>query len=519
MDIELRGISKRFGPVQANQDINLDIRAGEVLGLLGENGAGKSTLMNILSGLYSADSGEILIDGTAVEFTGPGDSIASGIGMVHQHFMLVPVFSVVENVILGVEPTSGADFLDLAAARTQVQDINTRYGMEVPTDALIEDLPVGIQQRVEILKVLFRSADVLILDEPTAVLTPQEVEEFFAIVRALRDAGKGIVFITHKLHEILEIADRVSVLRQGQIVGQGDPATFSEADLAEMMVGRPVSFSVDRGDSTPGDTVLDLTGVSLFDNAQDARLVDINLEVQGGEVVGIAGVQGNGQTELVEAITGLSPVTTGAIGFAGEDITRASVRQRHRMGIAHIPEDRHKSGMVGKFTVAENMVLNSYYDENVTSGVQIDWRRVHARAAAACLSYDVRTPSVFLGAGSLSGGNQQKMVVARELERDVKLIVASQPTRGVDVGSIEYIHQQLIACRDEGNAVLIISSELDEILDLSDRIYVMFEGRIAAEFDNRGAGADRNAIGLAMAGVSRDESRDEGRGERRGDAA
>ena len=502
MDIELRGISKRFGPVQANQDINLEIRAGEVLGLLGENGAGKSTLMNILSGLYSPDSGDIIIDGEKTEFSGPGDSIASGIGMVHQHFMLVPVFSVVENVILGVEPTGGADFLDLQAARAQVQKINAEYGMQVPTDSLIENLPVGIQQRVEILKVLFRSADVLILDEPTAVLTPQEVDEFFAIVRALRDAGKGIVFITHKLHEILEIADRVSVLRQGQVVGQGRPDGFSEADLAEMMVGRPVSFTVDRADSTPGDTVLRLDSINLFDGAQDPRLIDISLSVHGGEIVGIAGVQGNGQTELVEAITGLSSVTTGDISFAGRDITRASVRQRHRMGIAHIPEDRHKSGMVGSFTVAENMVLNSYYDRTVTSGVQIDWRRAQTRAAEACLSYDVRTPSVFLSAGSLSGGNQQKMVVARELERDVKLVVASQPTRGVDVGSIEYIHQQLVACRDRGNAVLIISSELDEILDLSDRIYVMFEGRIAAEFDNHGAGADRNAIGLAMAGVT-----------------
>jgi len=519
MDIELRGISKRFGPVQANQDISLEIRAGEVLGLLGENGAGKSTLMNILSGLYSADSGEILIDGVPAVFTGPGDSIASGIGMVHQHFMLVPVFSVVENVILGVEPTTGADYLDLEAARAQGQQINTRYGMEVPTDALIEDLPVGIQQRVEILKVLFRSADVLILDEPTAVLTPQEVEEFFTIVRALRDAGKGIVFITHKLHEILAIADRVSVLRQGRIVGQGDPATFSEADLAEMMVGRPVSFSVGRADTTAGDAVLDLAGVSLFNGPEDARLSDINLVVHGGEVVGIAGVQGNGQTELVEAITGLSMVTTGRVGFGGQDISRASVRQRHRMGIAHIPEDRHKSGIIGNFTVAENMVLNSYYDDSVATGVQIDWRRVHARAAEACLNYDVRTPSVFLGAGSLSGGNQQKMVVARELERDVKLIVASQPTRGVDVGSIEYIHQQLIACRDRGNAVLIISSELDEILDLSDRIYVMFEGRIAAEFDNRGGGADRNAIGLAMAGVNQGINLDESRNESRGGGA
>jgi len=502
MDIELRGICKRFGPVQANQDIDLEIRAGEVLGLLGENGAGKSTLMNILSGLYSPDSGEILIDGKAAAFSGPGDSIAAGIGMVHQHFMLVPVFSVVENVILGVEPTTGADYLDLDAARAQVQAINTDYGMQVPTDALIETLPVGIQQRVEILKVLFRSADVLILDEPTAVLTPQEVEEFFTIVRSLRDAGKAIVFITHKLHEILEIADRVSVLRQGRVVGSGQPDRFSEADLAEMMVGRPVSFSVERGAARTGDSVLRLNDVTLVDRTQEASLAAIDMTVREGEVVGIAGVQGNGQTELVEVITGLATASAGSIEFSGTDITRASVRARHSLGIAHIPEDRHKSGMVGAFTVAENIVLNSYYDSSVTSGVQIDWQRVRRRAARACVNYDVRTPSVQLAAGSLSGGNQQKMVVARELEREVKLIVASQPTRGVDVGSIEYIHKQLIACRDRGNAVLIVSSELDEILDLSDRIYVMFEGRIAAEFDNGDRNADRAAIGLAMAGVA-----------------
>ena len=356
MNIELRGIGKRFGPVKANQDIDLQIGAGEVLGLLGENGAGKSTLMNILSGLYSQDSGEILIDGEPASFDGPGDSIEAGIGMVHQHFMLVPVFSVVENVILGVEPTRSGDYLDLDAARA------SGPGHQQPLwhgctdgEALIEDLPVGIQQRVEILKVLFRSADVLILDEPTAVLTPQEVEEFFTIVRALRDAGKAIVFITHKLHEILEIADRVSVLRQGQIAGNGDPSHFSEADLAEMMVGRPVSISVGRlGTKNRGEPVLELTDVSLFDDKQDSRLTDVSLSVHEGEIVGVAGVQGNGQTERVDAIAGLSSIAGGGIVFCGDDITAQSVRQRHQMGIAHIPEDRQKSGMVAGFSVAEN---------------------------------------------------------------------------------------------------------------------------------------------------------------------
>ena len=390
--------------------------------------------------------------------------------------------------------------------RAQVQRINDDYGMEVPSDALIEDLPVGIQQRVEILKVLFRSADVLILDEPTAVLTPQEVEAFFGIVRALRDAGKAIVFITHKLHEILEIADRVSVLRQGEIVGDGDPSQFSEADLAEMMVGRPVSFSVGRGGSRPGAAVLELDDVSLFDDKQDSRLTGVSLSVHEGEIVGVAGVQGNGQTELVDAIAGLASIAGGGIAFCGTDITGQSVRQRHQMGIAHIPEDRQKSGMVAGFSVAENMVLNRYYDETISRGVQIDWQQAQRQAAEACMKFDVRTPNVFLGAGSLSGGNQQKMVVARELERPVKLVVASQPTRGVDVGSIEFIHQQLVSCCEQGNGVLIISSELDEILDLSDRIYVMFEGRITAEFDNRKRDADRNAIGLAMAGAGRTEA-------------
>ena len=384
MNVELRGISKRFGAVQANRDIHLDIRAGEVLGLLGENGAGKSTLMNVLSGLYRPDAGDILIDGTPAIFDGPGDSIAAGIGMVHQHFMLVPVFSVVENVILGVEPTGTGDFLDLATARQQVAEINARYGMDVPPDVLIEDLPVGIQQRVEILKVLFRSADVLILDEPTAVLTPQEVKAFFTIVRALRDAGKAIVFITHKLHEIIEIADKVSVLRQGEIVGGGVPTDFSEADLAEMMVGRPVSFSVGRGAATPGAEMLALQNVTLVDATMETRLQQIALSVRAGEIVGIAGVQGNGQTELVEAITGLSQVTDGTVIFNGVDITATSVRQRHHMGIAHIPEDRQKSGMVSAFTVTENMVLNSYYDDSVSTGVQIDWRRAEQQAAEAC---------------------------------------------------------------------------------------------------------------------------------------
>lgn len=506
MDVELRGITKRFGPVVANDGVNLTIRAGEVLGLLGENGAGKSTMMNILSGLYSPDEGEILIDGTPTVFAGPGDGIEAGIGMVHQHFMLVPVFTVAENVVLGVEPTGRLGHLDLKTARAQVQEINDKYGLQVPPDALIENLPVGIQQRVEILKVLFRSADVLILDEPTAVLTPREVEDFFAIVRSLRDAGKAIVFITHKLHEILEISDRISVMRQGKITGEGDPKKLDEEMLAEMMVGRPVSFETEKAVATPGAAMLDVQGLTVLSDTDEPAVADVSFCVHAGEIVGVAGVQGNGQTELVEAITGLARPAAGTITFDGQDITHASVRERHRQGMAHIPEDRHKSGMVDSFTVAENMVLNSYYSPAYTKGMAIDWPTVHETAARFCVDFDVRTPSVFLPGGALSGGNQQKMVVARELERQTKLVIASQPTRGVDVGSIEYIHERLVASRDEGDGVLIVSSELDEIMGLADRIFVMFDGRIVAEFDNTGGAADRNAVGLAMAGAHEGEA-------------
>ncbi|MGH1366994.1 MAG: ABC transporter ATP-binding protein [Maritimibacter sp.] len=501
MDVELRNITKRFGPVVANDGVSLQIRAGEVLGLLGENGAGKSTMMNILSGLYAPDEGEILIDGAPVVFEGPGDGIKAGIGMVHQHFMLVPVFTVAENVVLGVEPTGALGHLDLKTARQQVQDINDKYGLQVPPDAVIESLPVGIQQRVEILKVLFRSADVLILDEPTAVLTPREVEDFFGIVKSLRDAGKAIVFITHKLHEILEISDRISVLRQGRITGEGDPKRLTEADLAEMMVGRPVSFETDKSPAKPGDIMIDVQGLTVLDENDDLALDNVSFAVRAGEIVGVAGVQGNGQTELVEAMTGLERAASGTITFDGQNITHASVRERHKLGMAHIPEDRHKSGMVDSFSVAENMVLNNYYSPVYAKGMAIDWPKVHETAAKFCVDFDVRTPSVFLEGGALSGGNQQKMVVARELERQTKLVIASQPTRGVDVGSIEYIHERLVASRDEGDGVLIVSSELDEIMGLADRILVMFDGRVVAEFDNTGGKADRNAVGLAMAGA------------------
>ncbi len=500
MEIELRGISKTFGPVVANSDVNLHIRPGEVLGLLGENGAGKSTLMNVLSGLYRPTSGEILIDGKPVEFAGPGDAIRAGIGMVHQHFMLIPVFSVAENVVLGVEPTLRADYLDLASARQQVLEINKQYGLEVDPDAKIETLPVGVQQRVEIIKVLFRSADVLILDEPTAVLTPQEVEDFFGIVRSLRDAGKALVFITHKLNEILEISDRISVIRRGKIVGEGDPKTATQKELAEMMVGRPVSFEVSKEPYAPGPPKLEVRDLLVLRDNDEIAVDHLNFEVKSGEIVGIAGVQGNGQSALIEAITGVRRVSGGSILFEGRDITRASVRQRHKLGMAHIPEDRQRTGIIPTFTVAENMVLDTYYDERFSSGPQINWQKVNERTAEFVSDFDVRTPSVFSLAGELSGGNQQKLVVAREMSREIKLLIAGQPTRGLDVGSIEYIHKRLIDARDTGDGVLMISSELDEIMSLADRILVMFKGRIVAEFDATKGNVDKGAVGLAMAG-------------------
>jgi simple sugar transport system ATP-binding protein len=500
LDIELRGITKRFGAVVANSDVNLKIRAGEILGLLGENGAGKSTLMNVLSGLYRPDEGEILIDGKPAYFRDAKDAIHAGIGMVHQHFMLVPVFTVAENVILGVEPTGAFDRLDIKRARAEVRAISSSHGLEVDPDAVIEEVPVGIQQRVEIIKVLFRSAEVLIFDEPTAVLTPAEVTEFFGIVRSLRDAGKALVFITHKLHEVLEVADRISVLRAGKIVGEEDPKTTTDADLAEMMVGRPVSFTVAKRQHRPGKKLLEVRDLRVLSERDEMAVQGVDFSVSEGEIVGIAGVQGNGQTELVEAVTGLRPVAGGSISFLGNDITRASARERHRLGMAHVPEDRQRSGMIAEFTVAENCVLDSYYEPRFSSGVVMRWPYVHAEAWKTVRDFDVRTESIFSLADHLSGGNQQKLVVGRELSRDIKLMVASQPTRGVDVGSIEYIHKRITEARDAGVGVLIVSTELDEILTLADRILVMFGGRIAGEF---AAGrASIREIGLAMAGAA-----------------
>lgn len=499
MELELRGITKRFPGVVANDDVNLTLRSGEIVGLLGENGAGKSTLMNILYGLYAADEGEILIDGDPVDLASPADAIAAGIGMVHQHFMLVPVLTVAENLVLGVEPTGPAGTIRLDEARQSVRDISERYGFALDPDVVIEDLPVGVQQRVEIAKVLLREAKVVVFDEPTAVLTPGEIEAFFDIIRGLREAGKAIVFITHKLKEILEVADRIAVLRRGKVVGTADPAAASEAQLAEMMVGRPVDLVVDKSPAQPGEPVLTVHDLVVIDD-HDRVLVDhVDFEVRAGEIVAVAGVQGNGQTELVEAITGLRAPITGSIALDGSVADR-SPRTVHRLGVGHVPEDRQRSGLVGSFTVAENLVLTGYYDEPHSHGIVMDWEEAATSATCLVEQYDIRTPSVDTAVANLSGGNQQKVIVAREFRDGLRLIIASQPTRGIDVGSIEYIHEQLVAQRDAGVAVLVVSTELDEVMALGDRILVMYRGRVVGDLPR-----DRTShqeVGLYMAGAT-----------------
>lgn len=498
MQLELRGITKRFPGVIANDNINLTLKTGEVLCLIGENGAGKSTLMNVLYGMYKADEGQIVLDGAPVVFMSPGDAIAAGIGMVHQHFMLVPVFTVAENVVLGVEPTGRLGSLDIDMAREMVREVSDRYNLNLDPDAIIEDLPVGVQQRVEIVKVLLRDAKVVVFDEPTAVLTPKEIIEFFEIVKTLIAAGRGVVFITHKLKEALNVADRIAVLRRGQVVGEVDPKTATESQIAEMMVGRPVQLIVDKNPHAPGEVVLEVRDLSVLD-ADGRTMVDsVSFSVRAGEVVGIAGVQGNGQTELVDALTGLRNSTRGNVALDGHDISSASPRVRHAKGIAHIPEDRQRQGLVGGLSVAENLVLTRYHDEEFSNGIIMDWPAAHRAAENLIAEYDVRTPSPDVEASTLSGGNQQKVIVARELSRPLRLSIAAQPTRGVDVGSIEYIHSRIIKERDAGTAVLIVSTELDEVMALSDRLLVMYRGKIVADLDPKVTSA--MDVGLYMAG-------------------
>ncbi len=503
MELELRGITKRFPGVVANDDVNLTIRTGEVLALVGENGAGKSTLMNILYGLYHADEGDITIDGVTQRFESPGDAIAAGIGMVHQHFMLVPVFTVAENVVLGIEPTGFLGKLQRDTANRQVEEFSERYGLGLDPEAMVGDLPVGIQQRVEILKVLFREAKIVVFDEPTAVLTPQEIVEFFKIVESLKESGRGIVFITHKLKEALHVADRIAVLRRGKTVGEADPKDIDELSLAEMMVGRAVQLTVDKAPAQPGDTTLAIKDLHVIGTDGRTQVDHISLDVRAGEIVGVAGVQGNGQSELVEALTGLRMPISGTVTVAGVDITDAGPREVHDADVGHIPEDRQREGLVGAFSVAENMVLTDYHSEPFSSSYRMHWPVAYAKAEELVEQYDVRTPSIAAAAGTLSGGNQQKVIVARELSRDLKLLIASQPTRGVDVGSIEYIHAQIVKERDAGVAVLLVSTELDEVMALADRVVVMFRGRIVANLAR--GDTNHSEVGLYMAGAKEQE--------------
>jgi len=504
MKLELRGITKRFPGVVANDNVYLTLNTGEVLSLIGENGAGKSTLMSVLYGMYKPDEGDILLDGSPKVFTSPADAIAAGIGMVHQHFMLVPVFTVAENVVLGVEPTGALGKLHIDEARRMVREISDKYSLDLDPDAVIEDLPVGVQQRVEIVKVLLRDAKVVVFDEPTAVLTPSEIIEFFEIVKTLVSAGRGVVFITHKLKEALNIADRIAVLRRGKVVGEVDPKTATESQIAEMMVGRPVQLIVNKNSASAGDVVLKVTDLTVLDADGRKHVENVSFEVRAGEIVGVAGVQGNGQTELVEALTGLRKATGGTITLDGKDLTHSNPRERHQLGMAHIPEDRQRQGLVGGLSVAENLVLTRYHDDQFSHGVVVDWDAANAIADTLISEYDIRTPSKETGVGTLSGGNQQKVIVARELSRDLRLTIAAQPTRGVDVGSIEYIHSRIVKERDAGTAVLIVSTELEEVMALSDRLLVMYRGRVVAELDPKKS--TPMEVGLYMAGSRPDSA-------------
>jgi simple sugar transport system ATP-binding protein len=497
--LELRNVTKRFPGVLANDHIDLDLREGEIHALLGENGAGKTTLMNILYGLYAPDEGEIIVRGQKVDIQDPGDAIDVGIGMVHQHFMLIPVFTVTENVMLGEESLRYGDFLDRESASKRIQEISQSYSLEVEPDVYVRDIPVGVQQRVEIIKLLYREADILILDEPTAVLTPQEADELFKIMRSLVDQGKSIIFITHKLREVLEFADRITVLRRGKIVGTTTPAEADQAKLAEMMVGRAVQLGVDKDPAKPGDVVLAVEELVVLNERSQIAVDKISFNVHAGEILGVAGVQGNGQTELVEAVTGLRDVYEGTISLSGEDIANAAPRVITEIGTSHVPEDRQRDGLVLPFPVSDNLVLNTYYLEPYTKGVVLQNEEIVDTAGKRIEEYDIRTPGPLTPAGSLSGGNQQKVIVAREFSRPSKLLVASQPTRGLDVGSIEYIHRRIVEKRDEGTAVLLVSPELDEIMELSDRIAVMYRGEIIATVPREEA--TKEQIGLLMAGI------------------
>ena len=498
MKLELRNITKRFGTLVANDNISLTLAPGEILSLLGENGAGKSTLMNVLYGLLQPDEGQILIDDKPVKFAGPGDAMAAGIGMVHQHFMLIPVFTVAENVVLGHEPTGKVGNLDIDAARKLVKEISDRFGFDIDPDAKVQDLPVGAQQRVEIIKSLARDAKILVLDEPTAVLTPQETDELMDIMRGLSENGTSIIFITHKLREVQKVADRIIVIRQGKVVSEASPKATA-GELASLMVGREVDLDTKKSAAKIGAETLVVKDLTVLDDRNQQMVNGISFSVHDGEILAIAGVQGNGQTELAEAILGLRKIHSGSITVAGKDLTKSNVRQVLEAGVGYIPEDRKKDGLVGEFSIAENLMLDGSFGKPFAKGVQIDFAKRDEIAAKLIQEFDIRTPSADTLAKQLSGGNQQKVVVAREMSRDLKVLIASQPTRGVDVGSIEFIHEQIVAARDAGKTVVIISTELDEVLALADRIAVMYRGRIVGIVD---AKATREKLGKMMAGIA-----------------
>jgi general nucleoside transport system ATP-binding protein len=530
--LELRGITKRFGSLVANDHIDLVVQPGEIHALLGENGAGKTTLMNVLYGLVQPDGGEILLDDEPVAIHSPRDAIRAKVGMVHQHFMLVPVFTVAENVTLGAEPVRrlatpaftlgglrvpplglpSVGLLDRRKARREVLGLSERFGLRVDPDALVEDLPVGVQQRVEIIKALLRDASVLVLDEPTAVLTPGETEDLFRIMRELREGGRSIIFISHKLKEVQAIADTITIIRRGKVVGQRPPST-SSVELASLMVGRSVQLRVSKEPAVPAGVVLDVQDLHVHGERGEHSVRGVSFEVRSGEILGVAGVQGNGQTELCEALMGLRP-STGSVRLDGADLSHASTRDRLRAGIGYIPEDRTEDGLVGDFSVADNLVLDVYDRPPYANGIALNLAAIRDTAATRVQEYDVRTTSVETPAGTLSGGNQQKVVVAREMGRDVKLLLVSQPTRGLDVGSIEFVHKRLVAQRDAGAAVLLVSSELDEIYALADRIAVMYEGRIVAF---RPPTVPEEELGLLMAGSGVDGPTGSGPGGRSGD--
>ena len=500
--LEVKAITKRFPGVVANADVNMTLQKGEILALLGENGAGKSTLMNVVYGLYKPTEGDIFVNGKKVVMHSPKDAIALGIGMVHQHFQLVPVMTVAENIMLGAESVKNG-LLDIKKVAADVKALSHRYHLDVDPYAIVEDLPVGVQQRVEIIKALYRDAEILILDEPSAVLTPQEIEGLFEIMKLLREEGKSIIFISHKLKEVLYISDRIVVLRGGRVVGETTPEQATQESLAAMMVGREVLLTIDKQPATPKDVVLSVKQLKARDELGEPALRGISFDVRGGEILGVAGVQGNGQTELVEVITGLRKATAGEIFISGEKMTNASPRTITQKGqSSHVPEDRHAYGMVASYSVADNLILNTYNLEPYSKGITINRPAIIKHAEELIETFDVRTPGPLTPGGSLSGGNQQKMVVAREFSRPSKLLIAAQPTRGIDVGSIEFIHRQIVNKRDEGVAVLLVSSELDEIMALSDRIAVMYKGEIIDIVPR--AAATRENIGLLMAGVKRE---------------